>query len=206
MKQKLLLFSFAIISVMTLSESIYRLPPITYPTKEQMHERFLNDGKKLMDIKGIPDASETLVCTNWVCPTSIVMKAVRYSLVTDEWMGVISADIMTTNLPAMKTAHVKIEWEPNAKVARRTVFAAYNQSDSLSAITMASFVTTRNLDPMTNMMAVSKTYYGGTNEQFVLYRNLTVFVEAPTNAVDFAAAIINEGLPEAERISLPPSP
>ena len=187
-------------------ELVYRLPPITHSTREERYERFLNYGKILMDIKGIPDESEMLICTNWVCPTSIVVNAVRYSLVTDEWMGVISADIMTTNFPPSKRAHVEIEREQSAKESRRSVFASFNQSDSLSAATVASFVSAHNLDPSTNMMVVSDTRYGGTNNQFVVYKNITVYAEDPTNAVDFAAAIINAGLPEAEQIPLPPAP
>jgi len=188
------------------AEIEYLLPPITYTTAEEQNADFLNDGKILMDIKGIPDESETLVCTNWICPTSIVVNAVRYNLVTNEWMGVISADVTTTNLQAMKKAHVRITRKLNAKETRRSVFASYNQSDSVSATTMASFVVAHNLDPSTNIMVVFDTRYGGTNKQFIVYRNLTVRVTAPTNAVDFATAIINEGLPEAERIPLPPAP
>jgi hypothetical protein len=55
-------------------------------------------------------------------------------------------------------------------------------------------------------MYIAKQRDGGTNRQFVVYRNLSVCADAPTNAVDFAAAIINEGLPENERITLPPAP
>lgn len=205
MKEKLLTFSFVVITFTMLSESIYILPKITYPTKQQIYERFLNDGKKLMDIKGIPDGSETLVCTNWVCPTSIVVNAVRYNLVTDEWMGVISADIMTTDSMVSKRAHVQIELESNALEARRSVFAAFVQSDALRPTDFAPYIFVHNLDPMTNMMAVFKTLNGVTNNLFVAYKNLTVFSEAPSNAFDFAAEIINAGLPEEERIPLPPT-
>lgn len=186
-----------------IAENVYHLPPITYATREELHANFLNDGKKLMDVKGIPDASEGLVGANWTCPTSIAVNAVSYSLVTDEWQGVISADIMTTNFPSAKMGSVRIYREPNAKVARRTVFAAYNQSTSLTAKDIAPFITVRNLDPSTNMMYIAKHRDGGTNRQFVVYRNLSVCADAPTNAVDFAAAIINAGLPENERIPLP---
>ena len=194
------------ITMMYGDEFVYRLPPITHSTREERYERFLNDGKKLMDIKGIPDESDTLVCTNWACPTSIVVNAVRYSLATDEWAGVISADIMTTDLSSAKRGRIRIYRESNAKEARRSVFASYNQSTSLSAATVASFVGAYNLDPATNMLVVSDTRHGGTNKLFVVYKNLAVRAYAPTNAVDFAAEIINAGLPEDDRIILPPAP
>ena len=196
----------AVVAIICEAETIYNFPPITHSTRGERHERFLNEGKSLMDIKGIPDESATLVCTNWVCPTSIVVNAIHYNLVTDEWIGVISADVMTTNVPQVKKAHVKIYRDPNAKEARRSVFAGLVQSDCLMPADFAPYIVANNLDPMTNMMYVTDIHFGGTNEQYVLYRNLTVEASAPTNAVDFAVAIINAGLPENERIVLPTQP
>ena len=185
------------------AETIYNLPPITHSTREERYQRFLDEGKMLMDAKGIPDESETLVCTNWFCPTSIVVNAMQYSLVTDNWMGVISVDVMSAAISTGKVAYVKVYQEPNAKEARRSVFAGLVQSDVLLPADFAPRIIAMNLDPMTNMMYVTDTKYGGTNYQFVVYRNLCVFVESPTNGVDFATAIINAGLPESERIVLP---
>lgn len=205
MKLKLMAGTLFLVAVV-LSDTIYRFPPIRYVTQEEVHERFLNDGKILMDIKGITDESATLVCTNWNCPTSIVVNAVQYSVVTDEWMGVISVDIMTPNRPESQRGHLKIYRDPNAWEARRSVFAGLVQSDCLRPADFAPHITIRNLDTMTNMMLVSNIHHGGTNKQFVVYKNLTVCADAPTNAVDFAVEIINAGLPEAERIPLPPAP
>ena len=186
-----------------LADAVYQLPPIRCVTTEDIHEQFLADGKMLMNIKCIPDESETLVCTNWFCPTSIVVNAMQYSLVTDNWMGVISVDVMSAAISTGKVAYVKVYQEPNAKEARRSVFAGLVQSDVLLPADFAPRIIAMNLDPMTNMMYVTDTKYGGTNYQFVVYRNLCVFVESPTNGVDFATAIINAGLPESERIVLP---
>ena len=203
MKHKLATLVSLIANLMT-AEIEYRLPPITYPTREEMYERYLNDGKALMDVKGIPDAIETLVCTNWVCPTSVVVNVEQYSIVKDEWAGVISTDIMTTNLPPMKKAHARIYLSSSAKAARRMVFASFNQSDVLMATDIAPRISVRNLDQATNMMFVASSRDGGTNDQWVIYKNMTVSANAPTNALDFAVAIINAGLPENERIAVTP--
>ena len=185
------------------AETIYNFPPITHSTREERYQRFLDEGKMLMDAKGIPDESETLVCTNWVCPTSIVVNAVQYSLVTDNWMGVIYADVMSATIPTGKVARVHVYKKPNAKEARRSVFAGFVQSDAIRPASFAPYIIARNLDPATNMLYVTDIEYGGTNKQWVIYRNVKVFVKAPTNGIDFATAIINAGLPESERIVLP---
>lgn len=57
-------------------EILYRLPPIRHSIREERAEQYLNYGKQLMDVKGAPDVDDELVCTNWVCPTSIVVNAV----------------------------------------------------------------------------------------------------------------------------------
>ena len=207
MKMKLLLLSFMMIGTPAIAEAGDEFPIreiIRYPTKEEIRTDFLNAGKQLMDMKGIPDGDETLVCTNWICPTSIVVNAVHYNIVTEEWMSVISADIMTTNALEGIRANVRIYRKPNAKDARRSVFASLVQSDALTLVDFAPNIFMRNLDPMTNMMAVSKTYNGITNKQVVVYRNIAVFSESPSDVVDYAAEIINAGLPEEDRIPLPP--
>jgi len=208
MKMKLLLLSFMMTGAAGIAEAGDEFPIreiIRYPTQEETRTDFLNAGKQLMDLKGIPDGDETLVCANWICPTSIVVNAVRYNIVTEEWMSVISADIMTTNVLEGIRATARIYRKTNAKEARRSVFASLVQSDVLMPVDFAPYIFFRNLDPMTNMMAVCRTYNGVTNKQVLVYRNITVFAESPSNVVDFAAEIINAGLPEEERIPLPPT-
>ncbi len=207
MKMRLLLFSSVMIGVSGIAELADEFPIreiIRHPSKEEIRTDFLNAGKQLMDLKGIPDGDETLICTNWICPTSIVVNAVRYNIVTEEWMSVISADIMTTNVLEGIRATVRIYRKTDAKEARRSVFASLVQSDVLMPVDFAPYIFFRNLDPMTNMMAVCKTYNGVTNKQALVYRNITVFAESPSNVVDFAAEIINAGLPEEDRVPLPP--
>ena len=191
MKQKMLLFSFAIISVTSLSESIYRLPPITYPTKEQMYERFLNEGRWLMELKGIPEGDETLVCTNWVCPTSIVVNARQYLMVTNLWRGTIEFEVMTTN----------------GKNARLVAFANRAQT-SVYLPDYARGVAVHAIGLETNMLFLTYKSFlpDDIPEGDLVYKDIMLKIHAQTNVLDFAAAIINEGLPEAERIPLPPSP
>ena len=84
MKRKLQVFLFVVTSALVSAQPIYRLPPITYPTQEETYADYLNNGNQLMALKGIPDGDETLICTNWVCPTSIVVNAQQYIVETNK--------------------------------------------------------------------------------------------------------------------------
>lgn len=205
MKQKLLLLTSMGALVWTqLSSS---LPPITYSTKDEMLADFMENGKWLMDLKGIPDGDETLVCTNWVCPTSIVVNAEQYLVETNKCLTLTYFKVLTTNEPPVKVASGDIEMQSDGKVARCTAFAHRAQT-SLYLPDYAHGVTVQVIGSESNMLFVSYRSLrpGKMQKGHLAYKNITLEVNAPTNAVDFAAAIINAGLPEEERIPQPPAP
>lgn len=183
----------------------YTLPPITYETQAEKRLRMEEGGKRLMSLMGIPDGDTTLVCTNWGCPTSIVVNAVRYDLATNWWNGVIEFDIMTTNSPAEKIATGNIEMKANGLEARLAAFIDASFTN-FSLELHAQNVHVRPLDPSTNAMLLL--YYRGA----LVYKNMVVDAmdiesvtnNPATNICPFAVAIINAGLPESERIALPP--
>ena len=203
MKKKLVVV-FAMISVSLLSDPIYRLPPITYPTKEEQFADFLNDGKWLMALKGIPDGDETLVCTNWTCPTSIVVNAEQYSVMTNMGRWGMRFKVMTTNVPPLKVADGNIQIATNAATARLVTFANCANT-SLYLPDYALGVSVQSLDVATNVMAITR-YSHPSDESDLICKNIMLKMYAQTNAVDFAVAILNAGLPENERIVIPPQP
>ena len=198
---KKMVFVIAMISLSLLSGPIYRLPPTTYPTKEEQFADFLNDGKWLMELKGIPDGDETLVCTNWTCPTSIVVNAEQYSVMTNMGRWGIRFKVMTTNVPTLKAADGNIQIATNEATARLVTFANCANT-SLYLPDYALGVSVQSLDPSTNVMAITR-HCHPSDECDLICKNITLKMYAQTNAVDFAVAIINAGLPESERIALP---
>jgi len=203
--KKRLVFAFVMISVSLLSSPIYRLPPITYPTKEEQFSDFLNDGKWLMELKGIPDGDETLVCTNWVCPTSIVVNAEQYSVMTNLNLLGISFKVMTTNEPPLNVAYGDIDVAAHGKKARLVSFSNRAQT-SFYLPDYARGVAVQDIGPASNMLFLTYTSFlpDDIPEGDLTYKNIILKVYAPTNAVDFAVAIINAGLPENERIAVTP--
>ncbi len=65
MKMKMLLLLSMLIGVSAVVEAADDFPIreiVRYPTKEEMRADYLRNGKWLMELKGIPDGDETLVC------------------------------------------------------------------------------------------------------------------------------------------------
>jgi len=194
-------------------EPNYTLPPITYMTPESTMQRARDRGHRLMSLKGIPDGDVTLVCTNWACPTSIVVNAVGYSVVTNGRDDSFKFKIMTTNSMPEEIAYGFVKMEANGREARLSAFVARSYT-SMILDRFAQGIKVHPIDPVTNMMFVTDVDYDPNTQQQLVYKNIhvsyefmnTVLSNPATNALAFTAAIINAGLPEAERIPLPPAP
>ena len=209
MKRKVQLLSFVVIVVAAIAEPAEEYPIreiIRYPTQEETYADYLNNGNQLMALKGIPDGDETLVCTNWVCPTSIVVNAQQYIVETNKCLSLTNFKVLTTNDPPEKVASGGIEVKANGKIARCVAFAHRAQT-SFYLPNYARGVRVQVIGSATNMLFVTYTSFSPDETSIgnLAYKNITLEIRAPTNAVDFAAAIINEGLPEEERIPLSPT-
>ena len=201
--------SFAMFCAPAVVEAVDDFPIreiIRHPTQEEMFADFLANGKRLMDLKGIPDGDETLVCTNWVCPTSIVVNATQYLVETNMWphLGYATFKVMTTNMPSVKVANGNIEMSTDGKMARQMTFANC-ATTSLHLSDYAPRVIVRVLDPSTNAMAITYVKHPFDKCRLV-YKNIRITTYSLTNALEIAMSLINEGLPEEERIPLPPAP
>jgi len=210
MKMKMLLLLSMLIGVSEVVEAADDFPIreiVRYPTKEEMRADYLRNGKWLMELKGIPDGDETLVCTNWVCPTSIVVNAEQYLVVTNKCLTLTYFKVLTTNEPPVKVASGDIEMLANGKIARCTAFAHRAQT-SFYLPDYARGVAVQCIGEATNLLFV--TYSSFPPDEMPMgnlaFKNMALEINAPTNPVAFAAAIINAGLPEEERIPLPPAP
>ena len=187
-------------------EPNYTLPSITYMTPESTMQRARDRGYRLMSLKGIPDGDETLVCTNWVCPTSIVVNAQQYLVEAFSWSSVPnyrSFRVMTTNDPPTRVAYGDIDVGLNEKVARQLAFGNCAIT-SLSLSDYASRLIVRGLDSSTNALVIINRLHPS-DKCDIVYKNIIFTTRAPTNAFEFALEIINAGLPEEERIPLPPT-
>ena len=209
-------YSLAFISLAYLVIAVepdFTLPPITHTTVETERQESRDRGRRLMELTGVPAGDVSLVCTNWTCPTSIVVNVVRYGVATNWWDGTLEFDILTTNNPPEKIANGEIEMKGNGLEARLSAFA----DESLTSMALdvyATGVIPMPLDPATNMMFLSSVGADPESWQRLVYKNLYVTYRVEnsatnsiaTNALIFITALINEGLPAEDRIPLPPAP
>lgn len=165
-----------------------------------------------MALKCVPDGDATLVCTNWICPTSIVVNTMRYNMTTNLWDGRIEFGITTTNRPAIRLASGEITLKENAYDARLSLFSELSCT-SMALQKYAQMILVMPIDGSTNMMFVTDADYDLDAKHRLVYKNIFIQYEVAsgaitspaTNALAFTAALINAGLPEDERIPLPPA-
>ena len=194
-------------------EPNYTLPPITNMTPASTMQRARDRGCRLMSLKGIPDGDVTLVCTNWICPTSIVVNAVRYDIATNIWDDEVKFSVVTTNVPSETIARGSVEKKENGFEARLSAFMDMSFT-SMQLDVYALGVVVQPLDSPTNMMFLTNIGNSPRQWHHLAYKDMhlryhvmrTAYSSPATNALAFAAAIINAGLPENERIPLPPTP
>ena len=179
---------------------------------EQMHWR-RNQGNQLMQYVGISAGDSTLVCTNWACPTSIVVNAIRYDVVTNWWRGDFEFDIMTTNSQPERIAGGEIECFENGLESRAAAFADISCT-SMPMDMYAQGVLVQPIDTETNMLFLTHIDSHPQSWKRLIYKNICIRYSAAsattnsvaTNALAFTAALINEGLPEEDRVPLSPTP
>ena len=109
---------------------------------------------------------------------------------------------MTTNAQ-QEVAHGRNYEFNNGKDARIEGFLLYLREVKKDQIGTAFGLSVNNLDPATNMLYLSSKEGISPACNVLIHKNLVLHMCAQTNAVEFAVAILNAGLPENERISIP---
>ena len=136
-------------------------------------------------------------------PTNIFVGGKSYSVTTDmfECIHVVSP----TNAQS-EFASGRLDWCANGREARIHGFAQRVAGTSLGTVNHALNLSVINLDTATNMMFICSPPGPPCQRDVLIYKNMVLHMYAPTNAASFAAEIINEGLPEEDRIPLTPIP
>ena len=157
-----------------------------------------SSGHELMSALAVPAGDESLVFSSWSYPTSIVVKAIPYN-VDVKWLD-RGCNVFSTNDLSKPVADIFVMRMPNENIARLHVFGNISLGCSLMTATLAEKLSVEYLDPATNTLFVSWRNQSRHRKSYLISKNLVLGVIAPTNAVDFAVALLNAGLPENERI------
>ena len=173
------------------------MPPFTNNNEGIAFQAWRQAGIELMRLKNIAEGDTNICYSCWNAPTSIVVNAVSYNVSTGicSSFSISSAD---STVPFLADGFL-IEKE-NEKEARIAAFAEIAGSSSFTPDVIAPRYLTSLLG---NDLLRIRSIEPQLREEIYQSRNIYVRINAQTNAVDFAVAIINAGLPENERIVLP---
>ena len=175
------------------------MPPFTNNTEMTAVQERRRAGIELMGLKNIADGDTNICYSCWSAPTSIVVNSVSYSVST----GMCSSFSVSSTEASMPLSvdGFLIEKE-NEKEARIAAFAEIAGSSSFTP----DIVATRYLvNQLNNDLLKIVNIEPQLGEEIFQSKNIYVRINAPTNAVEFAVAILNAGLPENERIAIPVS-
>ena len=176
-----------------------RILPPPEPREDWMHQ----SSRHLMMLMGVSAGDMSAVCTNWFMPKNICLDGAFYVV---NRKGNDRFEIHPFTNAQKRVANGHLYKFDNGKKARVEGFLTYNQNVGKGQIGTAFGLSVNILDPATNMMFLCSKKGVSPPCDVLIYKNLVLRMSAETNALDFAAAIINEGLPEEDRIPLSPTP
>ena len=159
-------------------------------------------GQGLMAALDVPEGDESQFFSWWNYPTSIIVRTIPYRIDVT-WLE-SGCKVYSTNDISHPLADVVVTRMSNGKNARLYGFGCIALGCSLPTESLVRRLSVEYLDPATNLLFVSRKRYDPNRVNFLISKNIIVGVRCATNALDFAVAILNAGLPENERIVIPP--
>lgn len=176
----------------------------TSPPLEEGETRWGQAARHLMMLMGVAIAGEDSFVFEWSCPTQISVQGSTYTVSRKSAM---ECDVLDAD--ARRACTFRHFVEPDGKQARIHEFAAknlWNTSLPHDPYTAAYWLKVFNLDPATNLLYVSEDRPVPLRPDSLIYKNVILRVDAVSNAYAFAAALLNAGLPEEDRVEVPPPP
>ncbi len=160
------------------------------------------NGRKLMRLKSIPEGNANDEAIQWNFPTTMVMGNVHYRIARSGTTGdfKIFESVGSSEQPL---AHGEITRMGNSMYSRVCGFGRMATSN-LGVLSMALRTEVRVLDGSTNTIYLASVHQQADVEEVLIHRNLFMRISGATNKFDFAISLLNAGLSESERLSLPP--
>ena len=165
----------------------------------------VQQGRRLMELMNYPEGNENIVCTNWMCPTSIVVNAQCYGISTNVLREeVIDFRVVDSNSTVIGSGDILIK--DNGKDARLSAFVS-KAATSMRLEDFVRRVVAIPLDPMTNSLYLASVQGNRKFRNILAYKNIHMdffndFKEIQIAPIYILTAILNAGLPEEERIDL----
>ena len=160
------------------------------------------NGQKMMRLKNIPEGNANDEAIQWNFPTTMVMGNALYHVTRSGTTGnfKIFRSVGGFEEPL---AYGEITRMGNSMYSRVCGFGRMATSN-LGVLSMALRTEARVLDSSTNTIYLASVHQQADVEEVLIHRNLFMRISGATNKFDFAISLLNAGLPESERLPLPP--
>ena len=189
------------------------MPPHRTFNLNRSNESFYNrQGRRLMQMAQFPDGNENLVCTNWVCPTSIVVNAHRYEIRTNLWgVGMTKLRLIDSN--SNEIDYFSYVNKNNGKEAVLEAFSVEADGSMLLRDYFRNLIVLP-LDVSTNSLYLAGNFEPRYSRSELVYKSLVIeywprprrdgslAIGDDVSPIAIMTAILNAGLPENERIDL----
>jgi len=180
--------------------SLPPMPSLVPSSETVLVQQKRQDGIELMQLMSVSDGDASLHYSDWSFPTSIVVNAVRYLVET----GLVNTfDIVQADNCHSNVADGYVDIKENEKEARIAAFAEMGSGSIVITQDRNPYVFS---SPLTGLWRLGLTNHVERTHEAFVSRNVTIVLWAATNGTDLATALLNAGLPEAERIPVTPSP
>ena len=175
------------------------MPPFTNNNDVAATQDWRLSGIELMHLKNIEEGDAELRYSHWTAPTSIVVNTISYNVTT----GVCSSfSVLSVDATMPFSADGFLVEKDNEKEARIAAFAEIAGSSSFTIDIVSARYAVNQIG--NDLLRIASIEPQSGEDEIYQSKNIFVRINAPSNALDFAVAILNAGLPEAERIVLPP--
>lgn len=170
------------------------------PVRTPPRNSFLEGGRRLMDIKGVPQANpSSCLGHGWNRPSRISVGSTVYSVTGGLRTGGFKIFSPTNDLVPVITGDVSLFRD--GRTARECAFGEMALSSMLLS-DLAQSISVQILDDETNAVYVAHGTWREDRRSCLSYKNLFVRVRGASNQHAFAVALINGGLPASEQIKV----
>lgn len=188
------------ILVLALPFSLSAVQRTLQVTQVENDPPFDQRGRDVMSLLRVPESCSWQCCSAWSFPTSIVVAGVTYRVEGNYFRQEFRVLSLTNDTCV---AHGDMARFPSVSDSRVGAFAQTSLSNK-SFVDSVCNIEAVAMGVQTNMFYLTNRGKSKSGNGILTCKNLWLRIWSSTNSIDFAAAIMNGGLPEDERVSVEP--
>ena len=194
------LFVRCFILIFALPFSLSAMQQMLQVTQVERTPSFIQQGRDVMSLLRIPESCSWQSCTAWSFTTSIVVAGLSYRVEGSYFRQEFRVLSLTNDTCVANGDVVRYAEGTDSRLGAFVEISTAN----VPFVNCVRNIEAVAMGAQTNMLYLAgrgRSMYG---DGILICKNLRLRISAPTNSIDFAAAIMNGGLPEVERVNVEP--